>query len=152
MPARRQVHESLLELLLGCGADVRRIFDSSHGNVEGFARHIARARMLPTTPEPLIVLTKTSPVALSVFKVRRVLEEALPSLKHAPWIVFHDPDDDPFFGKEARSIGALDASIDAAPIWTTSGSGEYLVLVPGVATIHLKARIADLVVTGDPPP
>ncbi len=128
---------------------MNRIIDSSQGNVDGFARHIARARMLPTTPEPLVVLTKTSPVALSVFKVRRVLEDALPSLKHAPWIVFHDPDDDPFFGKEAQATGALDASIDAAPIWTTFGSGEYLVLVPGVAKADLKARIADLLVLAD---
>jgi hypothetical protein len=128
--ARRREHESLLQLLLACGADLQRVFEASGETIEQFALHLSKASVLPTNSEPLVVLTKTSPLALSVIQTRKILEGLLPPLRTAAWVIFYDPFDDPFFAVEVGKRGVLDDEINRAPIWSTYGEGEYLVLVP----------------------
>lgn len=145
LPPRIDMHEACVKLLLASGADIHRIFDSPIETVDRFASHLARAKVpLSSRPEPLVVLTKTSPIALAIFLNRKVLEKALPSLRRAAWLIFHDPNEDPFFGREVLSMGMLDTSLVDAPIWTTRGAGEYLVLTPDCPRRDLRDRVRDL--------
>ena len=141
-PARA---EQCAELVVHCGGDVGRVIDGPSHSVEAFARHLTRARVLQRREVPLVVLTMTNPVSLQLVQTRRTLEAAHPILEKAPWMVFLDPDEDPFFFESASQLGAFDDSDPDVPIWHGPDDRRFLVLPPHVDDGALVAqRLTDL--------
>lgn len=136
-----------MRCLQRCGGDLDRIIDGPAASIDGFGRHVARLSIVRTARElPLVVLTRTNPLAMNLVGARRALEAAVPSLARALWLVFFDPTHDPFFVDTARRLGHLDGDVGGAPLWSGPDGFRFLVLGPQVADLDvLPHRIADLV-------
>ncbi len=105
------------ELVLWCGGDIGRVIDSPSASVNAFASYILRIKGIREgTEQVMVVLTSTNPLALTVVDLRRRLETQIPSLRTARWLIYLDPESDPFF--EAcfgHSIGAFDRPFGRGP-------------------------------------
>lgn len=119
-----------MAVLLRAGADTQRLIDGEGWSIERFVAHVARLKALRGAySSPLVVLTRTNPLALGVLQTRRVLEEAVPELERATWLVFHDPAADPFFETAVRGLGAVeDVDWSMAPIWYAPHAQRFLIL------------------------
>lgn len=114
---------------LWCGGDVGRVIDSPVSSLEMFTNYLSRIRGLEDGTEPaLVVLTRTNPLALTVVDLRRRLESRLPALRTARWMIYLDPDSDPFFGTMALRLGHLTGELSEAPIWIGPQDSPFLVL------------------------
>lgn len=144
--------ERCTDLLLRCGADLQRITEGRDWTVERFTNHIRRMPAVAGNGiAPLVLLTRTNPLALAVLQTRRVLEEAVPGLARASWIIFHDEQDDPFFVGAASELGSFDVAYEHGPIWTTSSEQRFLIL--GTHAKHLEfaaGRLAEFEVGSMP--
>lgn len=139
-------------LMLRAGADAQRVIDGDGWPLERFASHIARVKALRSPQaRPLVVLTRTNPIALALLQTRRLLEEAVPELEHAPWLVFHDPGVDPFFESAVAGLGSLeDVSWPNGPVWTAPRGERFLIVVPQLQLDMLLGRLAALELVGEP--
>ena len=130
-PPGPELKASCMDIIRRSGGDLRRIIDSPTTTPEIFAKHIARMKALSLGAAPLVVLTRTSPLALALTGTRRTLEKFVPALKNAAWLVFYDRADDPFFEAEAREIGTLEPRTEYSALWRSSTRQHYLIIARG---------------------
>jgi hypothetical protein len=144
MPSDAKGEADCVDVIRRCGGDVRRLIDSPTATVGAFAEHVSRLKAFDARAWPLVILHRTNPVALSIVAIRRELEERVPRLHYAAWIIVHDPDVEPFFGEQARQLGTFDDGAAGARIWSSLGGLHYLVVRPGMTT-DFEQRLFDLV-------
>jgi len=117
------------ELVLWCGGDIGRVIDSPSASVNAFASYILRIKGIREgTEQVMVVLTSTNPLALTVVDLRRRLETQIPSLRTARWLIYLDPESDPFFEASAIRLGHLTGPLDEAPVWLGPQDSPFLVL------------------------
>jgi hypothetical protein len=120
-------------LLLWCGGDVARVIDSPISSVEGFAEYLGRIKGIREgTEQVLVVLTRTNPLALTVVDARRRMEGRLSVLRTSRWVIYVDPEQDPFFEAMALRHGHLTGELWEAPLWVGPQDMPFLVLSPAV--------------------
>ncbi|MBE7480972.1 MAG: hypothetical protein HS104_13445 [Polyangiaceae bacterium] len=147
LPAAPAAREACMAVLLRAGADAQRVIDGEGWSIERFAAHVARLKVLRGQySSPLVVLTRTNPLALAVLQTRRVLEDAVPELERAPWLVYHDPAVDPFFESAVAGLGSVeDVDWPLAPIWYAPHAQRFLILGPHDKQLDIAAaRVAAL--------
>jgi len=128
-PKASEQQNTCLQFAMWCGGDVQRVIDAPSSSVQVFAKYVSRiASIRDGNDLALVVLTKTSPLALSVVQSRAELQNALPALRGARWLIFHDPSMDPFFEEAASQQGRLSGALKDAPLWIDSESEPYLVV------------------------
>lgn len=143
-PPRSAEHrETCLSFMVALGGDIHRIIDGPFPTIDRFIRYASRIAAVNEGSRPLVVLTRTVPLAMAVLNARRKIETALPSLQRATWAIFVDPAEDPFFEAAAHKIGALQQGLHAAPIWQAPGGHSFLVLSPEVANASLVKQRGD---------
>lgn len=124
--------EPCLDAVKRCGGDLNRIIDAPTRSLDEFARYVGKIRAIACGgPPPLVVLTRTSPLALAVTGARRMLEKAVPALESAAWIVFYDRREDPFFEAEAEAVGILEPRSDRTLMWTSPHGQAFLIVAKG---------------------
>jgi len=150
--------EKCTALLLSCGADLQRFIDGPWSSVETMLRYLGRIDDVASGRRPpFVVLTRINPLALTVPVMRRRLCDALVNLRRALWVIYV-PDAEPFFFRNAASLGDFDLLGDSDPpgaesvrVWTlengTNGRlpERYLVLTPRtVRDKYLHERVNTL--------
>lgn len=145
LPRGTEPREHCATLVLHCGGDLQRVIEGVPGGLDRFVRHLERIRGLDAE-RPLVVLTRTNPLGLGVLQTRRALEEAVPSLANAYWLIFVDERDDPFFMEAAARLGPMVGDIATAPLWFAPHRQRFLVVLGGrkVAPTQLRGRLAQL--------
>lgn len=141
------LREAAHSVLLGCGGDVDRLIDQPADDLPRFLGHAARIPALRDDGprEPTIVfMTRTSPIPLTVSNARRTMENKIPSLRSAAWVLFVRSDDDPFFEEGATRLGMLASGIADSPIWIGPEATPYLVTTPESDLSVLPGRMMDL--------
>lgn len=141
-----EAHRDLCtQFLLRAGGDIDRMIDQPTNDVDRFGRYVARIPVLRTgTNEvPLVLLTRTSPLPLTVFNARRILETHVPSLHGARWMLFVTEEDDPFFEDGARRLGSLSGDLASNPVWSAP-QGIFLVTSPLGSPDDVAERVAQL--------
>jgi hypothetical protein len=132
------------ELVLWCGGDVGRVIDTPVDSLDAFASFLQRIRGVKDGSEQvMVVLTNTNPLALAVVDLRRRLEFRLPALRTARWLIFVDPQTDPFFESSALRLGHLTGPMEEAPIWIGPQDSPYVVLSPRVRERRLVCQALD---------
>lgn len=132
------------ELILWCGGDVGRVIDAPVDTVDAFASFLLRIRGVKDGSEQvMVVLTNTNPLALAVVDLRRRLEARLPSLRTARWLIFVDPQTDPFFESSALVLGHLTGPMEESPLWIGPQDSPYLVLSPRVRERRFVCQALD---------
>jgi hypothetical protein len=102
------------------------MIDAPTTSIQRFVSYIEKIRVLREGAEsPLVVLTRTNPLALTVLNARRQMERQFPLLVSATWAVYLAPDEDPFFSATAGNMGRLDARLEEAPIWTSADQSLF---------------------------
>lgn len=145
LPMLPEAREWCFDVLFRCGGDATRVFEGQPGRLAGFATHLAKIHAIQADDAPLVLLRRTNPLGLAVLQTRRALEEAVPRLERALWLIDFDEAEDPFFVDAATKNGAFDRALDDAPIW--SGPDDLRFLVIGRRTRDLAVlpgRIAEL--------
>lgn len=156
-PATQKNRDHCTAHLIACGADLIRFLDGPWSSLEQFVRYISRLdEIVSGRVPPYVVLTQTNPLKLVVMPVREKLCKDIVNLKLALWIIYVDPEEDPFFFANAAKSGTFDlvdedAGGDPVRVWTPSqktadGTREsYIVLTPQTARDkYFKARIESL--------
>jgi len=141
-------HRSLCsEYALRCGGDLARVIDAPSDTVDRFASYVSRIRGLRDGSErALVIMTRTNPLALTVIEARKRLESMVPSLRRALWVIYVDPDVDPFFLSTVERHGTLGGPLEAAPIWVGPGPMRFLVVSPQVRDADVVSeRVAQIV-------
>lgn len=112
---------------------MERVIDAPISTVEGFAEYLGRIKGIREgTEQVMVVLTRTNPLALTVVDSRRRMEARLPVLRTSRWIIYIDPEQDPFFETMASRHGHLTGELREAPLWVGPQDMTYLVLSPAV--------------------
>ncbi|MBI5531695.1 MAG: hypothetical protein HY898_03195 [Deltaproteobacteria bacterium] len=125
---------------LELGGDMRRMIDGPATTLERFGayvRHFEEAMSPPEAPA-IVVLTKANPLGLAVISARRKLEQLIPALLRATWVLFVDPVYDPFFTETARSHGTFVLGTDRAMEWVGPGDATFLV---AMASFTITERV-----------
>ena len=150
LPHAPEAREQCFDLLLRCGGDLSRVFEASQGGMGRFATHLARIHDLDSGDGPLVLLRRTNPLGLTLLHTRRALEEEIPKLGGASWLVFLDEKDDPFFLDAASRIGAFDRELGGLPIWSAPDQHRFLVVSRQNGDLtQTKERLTEL--RGEPP-
>lgn len=137
--------------MLALGGDVRRVIDGPFVTIDRFIRYASRIPGIAEGARPIVVLTRTIPLAMAVLNARRKIELAVPALQQATWAIFVDPAEDPFFEAAAHKIGLLSDRLSDAPIWMGPGDASFLILSPQVREMSvLRQRAEEL--SAIPPP
>ncbi|MBI5654629.1 hypothetical protein HZC53_03190 [Candidatus Uhrbacteria bacterium] len=144
-------------LLLHCGADILRFLDGPWSSQEQFIRYIVRFdEIVSGQVPPFVVLTRTNPLGLVVTNVRRRLCQVFVNLKLALWVIYVDPDEDPFFFANAARLGTfdhldgMDSRSEPVRVWSpieqpADGAERYVILTPQtVSDDSLRKRVAEL--------
>ena len=93
--------------------------------------------MTEQSVEPVVVLTQTMSLSLSVLQTRDDMVAALPLLARAVWLVCADTQSDVSFVRAAFRCGTFDREdIATFPIWTTQTHGRFLVVTPESTNMH----------------
>ncbi len=144
-PARPSARTALERVALACGGDLQRVIDGPAGEVDRFARHVARIAEVADerAPRPLVLLTPTTPLPLMVVTARRTLEQVVPALRTARWVVMVDTDEDPSFAETASKLGSLEGPLAACPVWLCHDGGVYLVCPADASEAAVPARMLD---------
>lgn len=125
-PPKAAHRDACAEFLLRAGGDLSRLIDGPFRNIETFCGYVRRIDgVADGSRPPIIVVTRTNPLALSVVHARRKIEAAIEALRAATWVLFVDPHEDPFFGDNARRIGNLQ---EAAGRWQGPEGTDYVIL------------------------
>lgn len=145
-------HRSLCsEYVIRCGGDLARVIDAPSDAVDRFAAYVSRIRGLREGAEQaLVVMTRTNPLALTIIDGRKRLEAVVPALRRALWVIYVDPEQDPFFLSTAERYGTLGGALDAAPIWVGPGPARFLVLSSQVRDGDLVSARADELAADSP--
>lgn len=131
--------------MLALGGDIHRVIDGPFATVDRFIRYVSRIPAITEGPRPIVVLTRTIPLAMTVLNARRKIEVALPALQRASWVIFVDAEEDPFFEAAANKVGTLDGGLGEAPIWVAPSDAKFLILSPAVTSSALiRARGEEL--------
>ncbi len=131
LPELAAHREACAEVLLACGGDVDRVIDQPSDDLARFGKYVSRIPALREgAPPPIVMLTRTSPLPLTVVSARRTLERAAPTLGRASWLLFVTEEDDPFFTDGARRLGLLSTELPHAPMWTGPDGMPFLVTTP----------------------
>lgn len=141
-PARYEHRDACSALVVALGGDLRRIIDGPFPTLDRFVLHLARARVVSASEPPLIVLTRTLPLSLSVVSTRRHLERLIPELSDARWTIFVDVEADRFFEQSACALGLLDRPFDEAPTWHGPSGQSFVVLTPATAPAFARGCFA----------
>lgn len=142
-PPRPELQASCLDAVRRCGGDLHRVIDAPTTSLDAFVRHVGRMKALTTGAAPLVVLTRTSPIAFALTGTRRTLETCVPVLRSAAWLVFYDRQDDPFFEIEADSIGVLEPRTECSSLWK-SPSGELYLIIARADHFDLDGQVHEL--------
>lgn len=135
---RSDEHRELCSaFMLALGGDVQRVIDGPFVTIDRFIRYVSRIPAVTEGPRPIVVLTRTIPLAMTVLNARRKIEIALPALQRASWAIFVDAAEDPFFEAAANKVGSLDGRLAEAPIWSGPSDAKFLILSPDAASIAL---------------
>ncbi|MFA6446749.1 MAG: hypothetical protein WCW31_00640 [Patescibacteria group bacterium] len=148
------------ELLVYCGADVRRVLGQDFGTVEQTITYLSRLNR-PDEDEvylfqsPIIMaMTRTCPLGATL-EMRNQICDAFPELNTAPWILYVDFNLDPSFHKTAACFGKFDnellndtetdrqvalAALCDVPLWRDGAGKRYLILASGTDD---KQRVID---------
>lgn len=145
-PSQGEPRDRCAQCCLWCGGDIARVLDAPIATLDVYASYLQRIKGLLDGTEPaLVVLTQTNPLALTVVDVRRRLENRIPALRTSRWVIYWDPDSDPFFGTMASRSGHLTGEPDEAPLWIGPSSSPFLVLMPSLRSRDLvRAGLAKL--------
>lgn len=133
VPDQNGYREACSEILLSCGGDVDRVIDQPANDLDRFGKYVGRIPALrdaAVREPPIVMLTRTSPLPLTVVSARRTLERMVPSLARASWILFVTDDDDPFFRDGATRLGVLTGELAQAPLWLGPDNMPFLVTTP----------------------
>jgi len=154
LPVDPAVREACVAVLLKAGADTQRIIDADGWPLDRFAAHLGRMQALRGGASPLVVLTRTNPIALAVIQTRRQLEESVPELERAAWLVFHDPGLDPFFESSVAGLGMLEEGVEweSAPIWVAPHGYRFLIVGPHAQQLPMAAERVAALESGAFPP
>lgn len=128
-PAAGPHRDRCAELAFWCGGDVGRFLDSPTQTIDAFARYLRRMRGVQGA-QTLVVLISTAPLALAVVDLRRRLQGLFPELRTARWMIYWDPELDPFFPSMALKFGHLSGELAEAPIWIGPEDLPYVVMMP----------------------
>jgi hypothetical protein len=107
---------------------VGRFIDSPTHTIDAFAGYLRRMRGVQGA-QTLVVLTSTTPLPLAIVDLRRRLEKHFPELRAARWMVYWDPELDPFFPAMALQLGHLSGELAEAPIWIGPEDLPYVVMM-----------------------
>ncbi len=130
LPQSPDARERCSELLLRCGGDLCRVIEGPPRSLREYADYVASIRNLREGAEPaLVVMSRITPVS-SLLAIRATLEERVPAMTAAPWILYADAQAEPDCYDELRKHGTLRGALWDAPLWTDSEGGAYLVLSP----------------------
>lgn len=149
---RSEEHRELCSaFMLALGGDVHRVIDGPFATIDRFIRYASRIPAVSEGARPIVVLTRTIPLAMTVLNARRKIEIALPPLQRATWAIFLDPAEDPFFEAAARKMGTLDGELATAPMWSGPSDSSFLILSPLVASpATVRRRAAELTASTGP--
>ncbi len=146
-PVRSDVAKKVFEgQIHACGGDLSRLLDNRAPSPEEYMRTVHTVSDLRRKNNPpIVVLTETTPLGLTVIKTRRILMRDHPVLETSLWIVYADVEVDPSFQTFAETLGAFDdADLTNVPYWTEEETGNrYLILTSqtrNLDNIALRAR------------
>lgn len=149
-----KAHQSLIGLLIQCGADHARLIDTRfpatrrETGPERYVSYITRTQLNSSDlAHAMIVFTKTNPPVMAIMQTRRQIIRSLPVLRTGTWIIFADQDENPFLlnNLDDPRLGELDDVQSPAPIWRDIYDLEYLVLLRDCTSQEfMRARFADL--------
>jgi len=114
-PSAAEPRARCAEFVWGLGGDMQRMIDGPFSNLDRFSRYVRHFEDEINRPDApaIVVLTRTNPLGLAVMNVRRKLEQTLPALRRATWVLIVDPAEDPFFVESARKLGTLAQRADS---------------------------------------
>lgn len=150
-PRSAEHRELCLSFMLALGGDVQRVIDGPFPTIDRFIRYVSRIPAVSDGAPPIVVLTRTIPLAMAVLNARRKVEIALPALQRATWAIFVDSSEDPFFEAAAHKIGALERGLNAAPVWVGPGAASFLILSPEVESPALVRKRGEELLGAAPP-
>lgn len=145
LPRHVEARERCCNHLLHCDGDLQRVIEGRPGDLARFVEHLGRIRGLADGVPPLVLLTRTNPLGLAVLQTRRALEDAVPELADAAWLVFVDELEDPFFMEAASRMGSVVGGDGTAQLWFAPHHQRFLIL--GAREIDpevLRGRLAQL--------
>lgn len=132
LPARPEHAELCSRFIVEAGADLGRVIDGPFPSLERFIEYAKRLPALRQAAvarqRPIVVLTRTSPVAITIVSARRKVESAVAGLSGAVWAIFVDPVQDPFFFETVQSLGRLEGATEDMPIWYDDDGRPYVVV------------------------
>ena len=142
----QDARENCQNLIIKCGGDVMRQYPGSlkpdyaedAPEFAAFVREVGLLRTVIRTPKKVMIVLTVAEVA-AVWYFRRDLENALPTLKDALWVVYIDADDKDAFMLEASDYGLLEQGLDETPIWTVP-SKEWAFLLLSRASHHASLQ------------
>jgi hypothetical protein len=140
-------------VILRAGGDPNRVVDGPTVGIELFGRHLIRlSAVRHARLPPLVLLTRTSPVALAVVTARRKLEALMPKLERSPWLLFYDRHEEPFSIATAATLGKFDVDDPALlPVWTGPDARRYLFIDSEAANLDLLPHRLIELMEGDAP-
>jgi len=143
---RSEGHQKLCSaFMLALGGDVQRVIDGPFPTIDRFVAHVSRIPAVRAGVRPIVVLTRTIPLAMTVLNARQRIEAALPPLRRATWAIFFDAAEDPFFEAAVRKFGDLQGQLHEAPFWVGPEQARFLILSPAVRNVALvKQRAQEL--------
>lgn len=153
LPTSVDGRSACLNVMLRAGGDPNRVVDGPTVGIEVFGRHVIRlAAVRHARLPPLVLLTRTSPVALAVVTARRKLETLIPKLERSPWLLFHDRHEEPFSIATAAELGKFDIEDPALlPVWTGPDARRYLFIDSDAANLDLLPHRLIELAEGDAP-
>ena len=152
---RSDGHQKLCSaFMLALGGDVQRVIDGPFLTIDRFVHHVSRIPAIRAGVRPIVVLTRTIPLAMTVLSARQRIEAALPQLRRATWAIFFDAAEDPFFEAAVRKFGDLHGQLPDAPIWVGPGKAQFVILSPEVrhpGLVRQRAEELDAALAAMPP-
>ncbi|MGE0327492.1 MAG: hypothetical protein AB7S68_34590 [Polyangiaceae bacterium] len=134
--------EHLRTTLWSAEGDLGRIIDAPRNTIEAYVHYLKKLRFLESGPPPLVCFVDIHALGV-VLTARALLEQEVPTLSRASWLLFVRDEDDEHFTAAAERLGTLDDSLAAVPLWK-SKAGQYFVVVPPTPPIaRLRARCAE---------
>ncbi|MEZ4230560.1 MAG: hypothetical protein R3B89_15405 [Polyangiaceae bacterium] len=134
--------EQLRTALWSAEGDLARIIDAPRSSLGAYVEYLKKLRFLDGGPPPIVCFVETRALGV-VLTARALLEEQLPILRRASWLLFLKDPEDPLFAAAAERLGTLDDAISSVPLWK-SRAGKYFVVVPPTAPMaRLRARCAE---------
>lgn len=152
-PSSPETQGCLREMLLHCGADHARMIETHFRkpdksiDLDRYITYIGRLDDVKNAdPPPILVITQTLLFYSNVIATRAAIVKALPTLSTAMWIIFVDPNENPFYVRNTEERGDLNDEIHNAPVWTDRETKyRYLLLTTETKDMSvIKRQASDL--------